>query len=1108
MTGMSEYLYVEKPFLTQLAKLGWEALDQGYGAIPTDAAASLRSSFRQVILPEVFREAVRAINLTEDGEPWLTDRQIDDLRDQLFRQGAAGLLESNEVAHRLLLKAQVDVNELTGEADPVVRLIDFEHPERNRFHAINQVRVDTPGCVKSCIIPDIVLFVNGLPLVVVEAKIGDATTANPMHAAYEQLLRYRNGRPETVAAGLREGEPRLFVTNLALVRTCGETCEFGTLSSGPEHFHAWRDIWPETNRDYEPPLGVEREQERLIQGLLAPAALLDVLRTCTVFMDTDSGARIKVVSRYQQYRAARKIVERLRAGSGHDDRSGVIWHTQGSGKSLTMVFVARMVRAAKDLQDFKIVLVNDRIDLEQQLARTARLIGGRVNVIQSTAELREHLSTGASDVNMVMVHKFMDRDERLPAVVDEALARDGGYPYGRSMDALAAEPGGSILPGPPPAETFGVVNPSDRILLMIDEAHRTQSSELGDNLFEAFPNAVRIAFTGTPLITEQHGNRRTVRRFGDYIDTYKLMDAVRDGTTLRIVYEGRTADTALRDRAEFDARFEDLFRDRSEEELAAIKAKYGATGDILEAEQRIGAIARDLVDHYVDFILPDGFKAQVVCHSKLAAVRYCRAIREALAGRLERERRRQGPDLELIRRLGLLKAVVVVSADATNEPAVITAARTEARRWNAVENFCKPFDLDDPEHELTGIAFLVVCDMLLTGFDAPVEQVMYIDKKLREHNLLQAIARVNRVAPGKRRGFIVDYIGLANHLTHALSIYSDEDLDDLRQGLKNLASELPILEERYRRLLQHFQAAGVRDIEAFAEGTLGDPRAEVAVVHAAVRAMKDIKRRADFEVYLKKFLASLNLILPHESGHRYRVPARRFGYLLRMVKERYKDGSIDVSDAGAKVKALINEHLIELGIDPKIPPVELLADDFIDHVRKHSGGDDEARASEMEHALRKHCTVHFDEDPAFYKRLSEKLEELIRRYHDNWEALAEGYEELRREAMEGRRDTVDGLDHEATVLYDYVVQLAFDTNEAPRQSREDVKRLAAELVGLIRGRINVLDFWQKPIEVHRLRGDIDTAILLTNIPELIDRHERLAVEIVKLAEKRHEELVS
>ncbi len=1084
---MSEYDHVEKPFLDQLAALGWQAIDQGCGSIPADPAASLRTSFRQVILPEVFREAVRFINLTDDGEQWLTDRQLDDLRDQILRQPTAGLLEANEVAHRLLLKAQVDVNEVTGEADPVVRLIDFEHPERNRFHSINQFRIDTPGGVKKCIIPDIVLFVNGLPLVVVEAKIGDATTANPMHAAFEQLLRYRNGRPETAAAGLREGEPRLFFTNLALIRTCGETCEFGTLSSEHEHFHAWKDIWPEANREYEPPLGVEREQERLIQGLLAPATLLDVLRTCTVFMDTDSGRRIKVVSRYQQYRAARKIVERLRTGAGHEGRSGVIWHTQGSGKSLTMVFVARMVRAAADLQDFKIVLVNDRIDLEHQLARTARLIGGKVNVISSTAELREHLSTEASDVNMVMVHKFMDRVDELPSMVADAIAPWGSIPSG---------------------ETFGVVNESDRILLMIDEAHRTQSSELGDNLFEAFPNATRIAFTGTPLITEQHGSRRTVRRFGDYIDTYKLMDSVHDGTTLQILYEGRTADTALRDKADFDAKFEDLFRERSEEEITAIKAKYGATGDILEAEQRIGAIARDLVDHYVDFILPDGFKAQVVCHSKLAAVRYCAAIREALAERLDSERQRATPDLALIRRIGFLKAVVVVSADATNEAAIITAARTEARRWNAVENFCKPFDLDDPDQELTGIAFLIVCDMLLTGFDAPVEQVMYIDKKLREHSLLQAIARVNRVAPGKRRGFIVDYIGLANHLTEALSIYSEEDLEDIQQGLKNLDSELPILEERYRRLVQHFQTAEVREIEVFAEGALDDAQAEVAVVHAAVGAMKDIKRRANFEVFLKKFLASLNLILPHADGHRYRVPARRFGYLLRMVKERYKDDSIDIAGAGAKVKALINEHLVELGIDPKIPPVELLADDFLEHVRKHSGGDPEAKASEMEHAIRKHCTVHFDEDPAFYKRLSEKLEQLIRKYHDNWEALAEEYEALREEAMEGRTETIDGLDREATVLHDYLVQLAFDGDEAPAEHAARIKLLASDIVELIRETINVLDFWQKPLEVRRLRGNVDTEILLAEVPELTDRHERLAVEIVKLAENRHEELVS
>jgi type I restriction enzyme R subunit len=613
---MSEYLHVEKPFLDQLAALGWTVIDQGHGLIPSDPAKSLRTSFREVLLPEVFRSAVSALNRTSDGAPWLTSRQLDDLRDQLLRQpsrtlaggqrgGAGAALQGaggRERGHRRIAARGASDRLRPSGAKRVSR--DQPVPHRNARRC------------EDFIIPDIVLFVNGIPLVVIEAKIGDANTANPMYEAGEQLLRYRNGRPATQAAGLREGDPRLFYSNLLLIRTCGETAQLGTITSGHEHFYAWKDIWPESRQTYTPPLGIEREQERLIQGLLAPDTLLDVLRTCSVFMETDDGKRIKVVARYQQYRAARRILRRLRTGQTPDERSGVVWHTQGSGKSLTMVFVARMIRASADLADFKIVLVNDRVDLEEQLTDTARLIGGKINVIESTDNLREHLSTDASDVNMVMVHKFTERTERLPPVVEEALAAYGA---------------------PPTAATFGEVNASPRILLMIDEAHRTQGSDLGDNVFEAFPHATRIAFTGTPLITEKHGARRTVKRFGDYIDTYKLMDAVHDGATLQILYEGRTADTALKDKAGFEQKFEDLFRQRSPEQIEAIKKKYGASGDLLEAEKRIGAIARDLVAHYLDNILPDGFKAQVVCHSKLAAVRYQKAIREALVERLARK---------------------------------------------------------------------------------------------------------------------------------------------------------------------------------------------------------------------------------------------------------------------------------------------------------------------------------------------------------------------------------------------------------------------------------------------------------------------------------------
>jgi type I restriction enzyme R subunit len=226
-----------------------------------------------------------------------------------------------------------------------------------------------------------------------------------------------------------------------------------------------------------------------------------------------------------------------------------------------------------------------------------------------------------------------------------------------------------------------------------------------------------------------------------------------------------------------------------------------------------------------------------------------------------------------------------------------------------------------------------------------------------------------------------------------------------------------------------------------------------------------------------------------------------------MVKERYKDESLDIADAGAKVKALINEHLIDLGINPKIPPIELLSDDFIANVQKHSQGDPEAKASEMEHAIRKHCTVHFDEDPAFYKKLSEKLEKLIQDHQDNWKVLAGEYEKLRLEATEGRKESHQGMTKEATTFYDHVIQIAFDDGTVPTEHVEAVKSLMVKVVEMLQATIDIIDFWKKPIEVKKLRGNIGTEILITGIPQFVARQERIAVEIVKLAEKRHNELI-
>lgn len=1079
---MSEYTEVEQPFLQQLAALGWTSIDQGQD-IPHDPTQSLRHHFRQWLLPEVFQQAVTAINTTADGQSWLTAKQIQDLKDQISRQPNKTLLEANETIQKLLFKAQVDVNEITGEPDPVVQLIDFAQPENNQFHAINQFRIDTPSCVKQFIIPDIVLFVNGIPLVVVECKKGGSHCANPMHEAFEQLQRYLNKRKATLQAGLKEGEPRLFHTNLLLIRTSGMEADCGTITSGMEHFYPWKTQYPQADTHA---VGMNQQQQ-LINGMLNKTNLLMMLRTTSVFMDTDAGSRIKVICRYQQFRAASKIVQRLRDGKTAEARSGVVWHTQGSGKSLTMVFVARMLRAFGDLSDYKIVLINDRVDLEDQLTKTATLIGGRVNTIENRRALRTELSSDSSDINMVMVHKFQLRDEAMPLKVAEAL---GTY------QAI------------PTAQTFGVVNASERIVLMLDEAHRTQGSDLGDNIFEAFPHATRIAFTGTPLITERHGEKKTHKRFGSYIDEYRLLDAVEDGTTLQILYEGRTADAALNDKHGFETQFENLFKDRTEAELLAIKKKYGATGDLLEAEKRIEAIANDLVKHYLENIFPNGFKAQVVCHSKLAAVRYQRAIEAALRAHIHGLETVIPPDQDNITKLKQLKAAVVISGDGTNEAAYITAARKQAKAWNAVENFCKDFVFDDPDKLHTGIAFLIVCDMLLTGFDAPIEQVMYIDKKIREHTLLQAIARTNRVKQGKKRGYVVDYIGLTENLTDALTLYAATDeQQELQGGLKNLYSEIPILEERYRRLLQLFSSHQVEKLREFVQGELPSVEADAKVVHEAVKLLKDEKVRADFEVYLKKFLMSMDIILPHPAAQPYRLPAKRFGYILRVTKERYKDNSLNLGDAGQKVKDLINEHLISLGINPKVPPVELLSETFIESLNQHAAGNAEAKASEMEHALRKHCTVHHDEDPAFYQSLSEKVENLIDQYNDQWEKLAEELEKLRAVALAGRQQGEEGMSREATTFFEHIANQAFENGKVPDNAKPQMKLLMEAIVDKLQHSIGSMDFWKNADKQKRTRSDIKTALTLTGISELKAKRERLAVEIMNLAKNRHDALL-
>jgi type I restriction enzyme R subunit len=277
-------------------------------------------------------------------------------------------------------------------------------------------------------------------------------------------------------------------------------------------------------------------------------------------------------------------------------------------------------------------------------------------------------------------------------------------------------------------------------------------------------------------------------------------------------------------------------------------------------------------------------------------------------------------------------------------------------------------------------------------------------------------------------------------------------------------------------------------------------------VHEAVKLLKDEKIRADFDVYLKKFLMSMDIILPHKAAHPYRIPAKRLGYILRVTKERYKDTSLNLGDAGQKVRDLINEHLISLGINPKVPPVELLSEDFIDNLNKHAAGNAEAKASEMEHAIRKHCTVH-DEDPAFYSSLSEKVENLIDQYQDQWEKLAEELEKLRTTAIEGRKQGEEGMSREATTFFEHIANEAFENGEVPNRAKPAMRVLMEAIVETLQNSIGSIDFWSNSDKQKKIRSEIKTALTLTGIIELKTNRERIAIEIMKLAKNRHDELL-
>lgn len=1061
---MPEYINVEKPFLEKLRQLDWRVIDQGIG-VPQDPNKSLRNNFKEVLLPEVFKESIRKINLTPEGQEWLTDKQLDELLFEIQNHAGKSLFEVNKEIHRLLLKGtSVTINEITKEERPTVRLVDYKNHSRNSFIAINQFRLITPGASRQGIIPDIVLFLNGLPVVVVEAK--DFDVAEPLSEAFLQVSRYSNTRRDDY--GFNEGEEKLFHYNIFNIITHGKEARVGTISAEFDYYNNWVDIFPEEYRTVEISPNEER-QEVLIHGMLNKEILVDILKHYTLFMEIKKGTEVKVVSRYNQYRAVCKIIKNFREGNTPMERGGVVWHTQGSGKSLTMVFLIKKIRSCDDLKDLKIVFILDRTDLENQLKDTAALTGEPVNVIERRNKLGQ-LSNTNGDVNMVMIHKFLNENNvSAQSLIDSGLV--------------------------PTFEQFETINNSDRILLLIDEAHRTQGGDLGDNLFAAFPRAVRIGFTGTPLLTERH-QIKTHERFGGFIDFYKFDTAVKDRATVEIKYIGKVSHEQIDDKEQFDAEFEDMFVQRSEAEKLEIQRRYGSFIAYLESTDRIATIAKDIIEHYYNDILVNGFKAQVVASSIVAAVRYKYELEKAINAKIEvlKSLPEGMVDINQMQRLEFLKVAAVVSSIGNNEPGYISVARREANEMNAIENFKADFKYE--KHE-TGIGIICVCDRLLTGFDAPIEQVMYLDKSLREHDLFQAITRVNRTKHGKSFGLIVDYFGVTKHLSNALSIYTDKDRSNLNSFLevfRDINKEVPILEARYKRIVDLFGDNDLKAINEFLLQKFTDKDVEFEFAEECIEKAKNMKFRAELLTYSKSFFDSLDLLFNVQAGMEYWIPAKRLGYILWRIQDRYKDDTMDLKWASTKVRQLIDKHLFSLGIDTKVQQISILSDDFkgkVDSMNKSP----KSKASEMEHAIRWHIKVNLHKDPAFYSRIKDRLETILNTYKENWDSIVTELSKVTDDMKTERK--------KEEPFYDLINTFLSNNSEV---NLEKTQILTENILAILKEMLAIRNIWNKPSELKTFGGLIEEELEYCKIDGVKENAVELRTELMKLAKNRESEL--
>jgi type I restriction enzyme R subunit len=1003
MTRFSESV-VEEAALAWLESIGWQV---AHGPeIAPDMPAAERANYGEVVLARRLRDALARLN------PALPVEALEDAFRRLTRPEGADLIQRNRALHRLLVDGVTVEYRLPagqeGDADGAIRgaqarVIDFDDRDNNDWLAVNQFGVTENKHSRR---PDIVLFVNGLPLAVLEIKNAASEDAT-IWTAWQQLQTYK--------AEVRS----LFAFNELLVVSDGVEARVGTLTAGREWFKPWRTIGGEGLADPHLP-----ELQVVLEGICAPRRFLDLVRDFLVFEDGGGEGIIKKMAGYHQFHAVQLAVsETLRAASSWartplgryatgpqpggkpgDRRIGVVWHTQGSGKSLTMAFYAGRIIREPAMANPTLVVLTDRNDLDDQLfgtfARCQDLLRQPPVQAESRAHLRELLSAAAGGVVFTTIHKFFPSKEE-----------DGSK-----------------------GDRHPTLSERRNIVVIADEAHRSQYDFIDGfarHMRDALPYASFIGFTGTP-IELQDANTRAV--FGDYISVYDIQRAVLDGATVPIYYESRLARLALdeAERPHIDPEFEEATEGEEVERKEKLKTKWAQLEAVVGAQPRLELVAQDIVDHFEQRLEAMDGKAMVVCMSRRICVELYREI-VRLRPRWEHE------DDEG----GALKVVMTGSASdpADWQPHIRNKPRREALA-NRFRSSADP------------LRIVLVRDMWLTGFDAPSLHTMYVDKPMRGHGLMQAIARVNRVFKDKPGGLVVDYLGLAHELKRALATYTESG------GTGRTALDQ---DEAVAVMLEKYEVCcGLFHGFDWSKWTSGTPQERLGLLPPAqehVLAQENGKDRCVRAV--RELSQAFALAAPHEEALRIRDDMAFFQAVQAVLAKRAPGDARPEEDLDHAVRQIISRAVAPEGVVDifaaaglEKPDLSILSDEFLAEVR---GMPQRNLAVELlQKLLKGELVTRRRKNVVQARSFAEMLEQTIRRYQNRAVEAAQVIEELIQLAKEMReanaRGASLGLSEDELAFYD-----ALETNDSAVKvlGDETLRGIARELVETVRNNVTL-----------------------------------------------------